>query len=81
MSCEASRPSTPPLLRPQRVGDSLTDSFDVQFWTNIRSLDIDSREYILGVQSLLNSPSKITLARSLKGAKAQMFTNFLDQVS
>lgn len=83
MSSEAGHPNTTPLLRPWRVDSNnrLIDPSGVQCPTNIYPLGMDSGGYLPGDDSLLNSPSNITLARSFDGAKAQMFINFLDQVS
>ena len=81
MSCETGPSSTPPFLRPQWVDNRLTDAFNVPFWANIRSADVDRSESLSEVQSLLSSPSKITLAQSFEGTEAQFVINFLDQVS
>lgn len=73
MSSEPSCSSVP--LRPPRTDDRLIDSFDVHL------LDLDSTEYLLEFNSLLNSPSKITLAKSFQGGRAQSLIDFLHQVS
>ena len=79
MSRESGRGSIPPL--PQRVDHPLVDPPDIQFWTNMRSMEVTSSECLAEVQALLSSPSKITLARSFRGNEAQMFIDFLNQVS
>ena len=77
---EAARSSAPPRVDWDR-DNRLIDPFDVRFWTNIPSSNIGSSECLSGVQSLLNSPSNITLLLSFEATKAQMFIDFLDQVS
>jgi len=73
---------TLPLLHPsRRIAYPLTELLDTQFWTSIYSSEITSNECTSGVQSLLNCPSKITVARSFRGADAQKFIDFLDRVS
>ena len=57
-----------------------TDSLDIQFWANLCVVEITSSECLSEVQTLLNCPSKITLARSFQGREAQTFIDFLDQV-
>ena len=82
---ETGRSTTPPLPFPvpQWVDNQLVSPFNAMFWGNTPSVGIDrsEHEYLSGLQSLLNCPSKITLARSFRGAQAQMTINFLDQVS
>ena len=69
---------------PSPIADAdqcLMDSLDIQFWTNLYSVEITSSECLSEVQSLLGCPSKIAHARSFRGREAQMFVDFLDQVS
>ena len=80
MSCETGS-RTPLFLHPQRADDRQIDSPDVPFWANMQSADIDWSDCLSEVQSLLNSPSKLTLTRSFEGTNAQMFINLLDHVS
>ena len=78
---EAGRSATPPLLPSHRANNRLIDPFDAQFWTNNHALDIDSGRLLSEVQSLLNSPSMVALARSLQGREAQSFIDRLHHVS
>lgn len=78
MTCEEDRSSPPPLPCPQRVDSWSIDPFDAQFRPNIYSLNIDSRECLSEVQSLLNSPSNVALASSFQGREAQ---SLIHQVS
>ena len=75
------RSSAPSLLRPQLVEHPMTNPPNIQFWTNMYSMDVASGECISAVQSLLSCPSKISLARNFRGNEAQTFIDFLDQVS
>ena len=79
MPHEAGR--SPPRL--QRIDRQLIqDSFlDIRFWTKTHSTEITSGEYLSEIQSLLNSSSKIALARSLRRREAQTLIDLLDQVS
>ena len=70
-----------PRLRSRWVDHQLTESSDAQFWADIYSLEVPSNECLSWVQSLLSSPSKITVARSFQGSEAQTFVDFLDRVS
>ncbi|KAF9790663.1 kinase-like domain-containing protein [Thelephora terrestris] len=79
MSCEADRSCTSPLLPPHQADNWLIDPSDIEFWTNAQSLDFNSSEYLSKVQSLLNSPSNVALARSFHGRKAQLVIDFLHQ--
>ena len=54
---------------------------DTQFWSSIYSLEIASNECLKEVRSLLNCPTKITVARSFRGHEAQTIIDFLDRVS
>ncbi|KAF9783904.1 kinase-like domain-containing protein [Thelephora terrestris] len=55
-------------------------SHNTRFWSNLRSVEITSRECLSEVQSLLTCLSKIALARSFRGREAQEFIDFLNQV-
>ncbi|KAF9648137.1 kinase-like protein [Thelephora ganbajun] len=80
MSCEAVSSGTLSLLRPPWIDRWLVLSLDVQFWTNIYSVDITSNECLSKVRTLLSCPSKIAVARSFQGNEAQIFIDFLDRV-
>lgn len=83
MSREAGRSIPPPFFHPHRADSNRPiDPSDVQsFWTNIHASDIGSSEHLSEVQSLLNSPSTVALARSYQGREAQSFIDYLHQVS
>ena len=81
MPCEPGLSGAIPLLRPQWTGHWFTGSLDVQFWTDIFSMEITSNECLTKVRSLLNCPSKIAIARSFRRNEAQTFIDFLDRVS
>ena len=81
MSYGAGCSSTLPSLHLQAVDDQLVGSSDTQFLKAIHSADVDSSERLSEVQSLLNSPFKVTLVRSLQGNEAQTFIDALDRVS
>ncbi|KAF9647138.1 kinase-like protein [Thelephora ganbajun] len=80
MPCEADFSGALPLLRSQRIDHLVIDSLDVQFWTNIYSMEITSNECLSEVRYLLNCPSKIALSKRFRGNDAQTFIEFLDQV-
>jgi len=44
-------------------------------------MDVTSDECLSEVRSLLSCPTKINVTRSFRGNEAQMFIDFLDQVS
>ena len=54
---------------------------DTQFLASIYSKDVTTDESTPEIQSLLSSPSKIFAVRNLLGNDAQVFVDFLDQVS
>ena len=81
MPCETGHSNTLPLLHPQLVNNQWADLFDIRFWANIYSMSIDSSQCLSEVQSLLSCSSGIALVRSFRGNEAQMFVDFLDQVS
>ena len=81
MSCGTGLPGTPPPFCQQWTDSRLTDSSDKQFWTNIYSAEVNLSECLTNVQSLLSCPSKIAVAQSFQGNDAQIFIDFLDQVS
>ena len=53
----------------------------MQFWSDIFSVEIPSKECLSKVRSLLTCPAKITAARSFRGNQAQTIIDFLDRVS
>jgi len=63
------------------IDPRLVESLDVQFSTNIYSMEVTSNECLSEIRSLLSCPSKITVARSFQGNEAQTFIDFLDRVS
>ena len=62
-------------------GQTLTQTLDALFWDTIFSTDITSAEDLSNVSTLVHSPSKITVARSLQGDNAQRMIDLIDQVS
>ena len=56
-------------------------SLDMQFWTDIFSMEITSNECLTKVRSLLSCPFKISVARSFRENEAKTFIDFLDRVS
>jgi hypothetical protein len=60
---------------------TLTRALDAFFWEVIFSMDITSTEGLSNVSTLVHSPSKIAVARSFRGDKAESFINLIDQVS
>jgi len=81
MPCKVDISGKSSLLRPHCTNLQLTEPLDLQFWTNIYSMEVASTECLSRVQSLLTCPSKITVARSFRGNQAKMFVDFLDRVS
>ena len=73
MSRESGHSSTLPL--------PLVDPLDIQFWTDVRWMEVTSDEYVAEVQALLSSLSKTTPARSSRGNEARMFIDCLNQFS
>jgi hypothetical protein len=63
------------------IHDNLIKSSDTQFPAKICSMETTSTECLLEVRSLLSCPFKVAAARSLQGTEAQIFVDFLDQVS
>ena len=51
------------------------------FWDTIFSTDITSAEGLSNIETLVNSPSEIAVARNLWGDKAQKFIDLIDEVS
>ena len=82
---EPTCPTKPALLvriRPFTCsGQPLTQRLDVPFWDTIFSADIASAEGLSNIETLVNSPSEIGVARNLWGDKAQKFIDLIDQVS
>jgi hypothetical protein len=68
-------------VRGKRRGQTLTQTLDARFWDAICSMDITSAEGFLNISTIVHSPSKIAMARSLKGDKAQSFIEQIDRVS
>ena len=65
----------------QGVNNPLTESSDTKFLGKIYTMEVTLCACISEVQSLLDSRPKIAFVRSFQGIDAQMFINFLDQVS
>ena len=65
----------------QLIDHWLTKIPDIRFWMNVPSSKITSRECLSEVRSLLNCASNIAFVRTFRGSEAQMFVDFLDQVS
>ena len=53
----------------------------VEPWVNIYTMDVASNECLTQVQSLLSCRSNVNVVQSFRGNEAQMFIDFLDQVS
>ena len=70
-------PSSPSLA----MVNLLTNSSATQFWLDLYTPEIPSKECLSRVQSLLSCPTKITVARSFQGNEAQRLVDFLDRVS
>ena len=68
-------------LSPQINTLRLTGLLDVLFLAKICSMEVTSSECLSEVRTLLSRASNITAARSLQGNEAQVFVDFLDQVS
>ena len=81
MLCEASPSGAFSLLRSWLIDHRLIESLEMQFYASIYLMEVTSDECLSKVWSLLSCPSKINVARSLRGSEAQMFIDFLDQVS
>ena len=62
-------------------GQTLTEILDALFWDAIFSLDTSSAEGLSNISTLVRSPSKIAMARSLRGDDAQRLINLIDRVS
>ena len=77
------REAGPSCSHPSWIDPQLTRGSppDIQLWTNVRSPGFTTGERLSEVQSLLNSPSKVTLARSLQRCEAQRLVDSLDRVS
>ena len=56
-------------------------TLDALFWDNVFSVDITPTEGLSIVTDLVNSPSKISEARSLQGDQAQSLIDLIDRVS
>ena len=54
---------------------------DALFWDTIFSIDITPAEGLSNIAILVHSPSKITIARSLRGDQAQTLVDLIDRVS
>ena len=80
VSWGASPSSTLPLPCSQLMGRQLIGPLDIQYSANIYSTEITSNECISEVQSLLSSPLRIALARSIQGNNAQTLIDSLDRV-
>ena len=59
----------------------IQEPLGVESWSDLHALEITSTECLSKLQSLLNCPSEIAAARSLKGNDAETLINFLDRVS
>ena len=79
MPCEPG-PSGRLRLHLLRIEHRLIKSLDVQFWSNIYSLEVPPNESLSKVLSLLSCPAKIAVARSFRGNEAQKLVDFLDRV-
>ena len=62
-------------------GQTLIQPLDALFWDAVFSMDIASAEGLSNISTLVHSPSKITVARSLRGDDAQRLINLIDRVS
>lgn len=62
-------------------GQTLNQISDALFWDAIFSTDITSVEGLSNITTLLQSPSKIHVARNLLGDQAQSFIDLIDRVS
>jgi hypothetical protein len=62
-------------------GRTLTQVLDALFWNTILSTDITSAGDLSNVSTLVHSPSKIAMARSLQGDDAQRMIDLIDRVS
>jgi hypothetical protein len=62
-------------------GQTLTQTLDTLFWNAIFSMDITSAEGLSNISTLVHSPSKIAVARSLRGDNAQRVIDLIDRVS
>ena len=63
------------------TGYPLTQISDALFWDTIFSIDVASAEGLSNIRTLVHSPSKIAMARSLQDDQAQRFIDIIDQVS
>lgn len=54
---------------------------DIEFFTKLYLTEVASSECLSAVQSLLSCPSKVAFARSFQENEAQIFIDFLHQVS
>ena len=54
---------------------------DPHSWSDLYASDITSNDFLLKVQSLLDSPSKVALARAFQGSEVEVLIDFLDAVS
>ena len=61
-------------------GQTLTRTLDALFWEAIFSMDITSAESLSSISTLVHSPSKITVARSLRGGNAERMIDLIDRV-
>ena len=81
MSHETDPSGAHPSLSQSTCTWTLTRALDAFFWEVIFSVDITSTEGLSNVSTLVHSPSKIAVARSFRGDKAQSFINLIDRVS
>jgi hypothetical protein len=62
-------------------GQILTLTLDALFWDAIFSMDITSAEGLSNISTLVRSPPKVAVARSLRGDDAQRVIDLIDRVS
>jgi len=62
-------------------GQALTSTSDALFWDTIISTDVTPADNLPNIVTIVYSPTKINVARSLRGDQAQSFIDLLDRVS
>ena len=78
---ETSLSGKPPFLASSWRRRELTRTSDPLFWDTVFSMDITSTEALSNIVAIVYSPTKVDVARKLRGDKAQSFVDLIDRVS
>jgi len=73
--------STPPLLHLPSIDRWLMETLGTPSWTGAYPMDVTSDECFSEIRAFLSCPFRVTAVVGLQGNAAQVFVDFLDQVS